>query len=208
LATGIGWGESSDPAFFFDGGTSMATPLVAGCAAVVREYLQSKGLANPSAALVKAMLINGADIITGQYAPPEVAPPPDNSQGFGRVNLIATVAPDPSQNVSFSDEGPALDTGDTKTIFSVPAATLVKATLVWTDLPGEALQNDLDLIVRTGGGQEFHGNMPAVSTEFDRTNNVEQVLIQLGAPDSITVSVSCHQALAPQGFALVVRTKP
>src|SRR5262249_11899534 len=48
------FGTSSDPLFFFDSGTSMATPLVAGCAAVLRETLVRNGMAAPSAALVKA----------------------------------------------------------------------------------------------------------------------------------------------------------
>ena len=39
---------------------SMSTPLVAGCAVVLRQYLDSIGIANPPAALLKAMLINGA----------------------------------------------------------------------------------------------------------------------------------------------------
>jgi serine protease AprX len=205
LATGIGWGLSADPLFFFDGGTSMATPLVAGCAAVVRQYLQSKGVANPSAALVKAMLVNGADIVAGQYVPPEVGSPPDNSQGFGRVDMVATIQPDASQSVAFFDEGATLDTGQQQTVFTAPAATALRATLVWSDLPGEALQNDLDLIVQTGSGQELHGNMPPLSAGFDRTNNVEQVVLQFGAPDTITVVVSCFRATAPQSFALVVR---
>ena len=47
--------------YFFDSGTSMATPLVAGCAAVLRETLNKRqGIPKPSAALIKALLINGA----------------------------------------------------------------------------------------------------------------------------------------------------
>jgi subtilisin family serine protease len=57
----------------FEGGTSMATPLVAGCAAVVRAFLRKQGLAEPSAALMKAMIINGAHPLAGQYVPSEAA---------------------------------------------------------------------------------------------------------------------------------------
>jgi serine protease AprX len=155
----------------------MATPLVAGCAAVVRQFLQSEGIANPSAALVKAMLINGADVCAGQYAPSEIGPPPDNSQGFGRVNLLRTIGPNaPSETVSFFDEKTALDTGQQEILFQGPVGQSAKVTLVWTDPAGEALQNDLDLIVRNGAGQEWHGNMPAGTADFDRTNNVEQAI--------------------------------
>lgn len=206
VATGGGWGPSNDPAYFYDGGTSMATPLVAGSAAVVRQFLQSQGVKNPSAALVKALLINGADIVPGQYVPSEVGTPPDISQGFGRVNLLRTIAPDPaSEAVKFFDESTALDTGNEESLFQGPVGTSAKVTLVWTDPAGEALQNDLDLIVRNGTGQEWHGNVPAGSADFDRTNNVEQVILQTATADNITVVVRCFRAVSPQTFALVVR---
>ncbi|MGF7236027.1 MAG: hypothetical protein ACQSGP_13860 [Frankia sp.] len=45
---------------------------------------------------------------------------------------------------------------------------------VWSDPAGAALQNDVDLIVRSADGQERHGNM-GTSKNFDRQNNVEQM---------------------------------
>ena len=83
------WGVSNDPLYMFDAGTSMATPLVAGCAAVVREYFRKKHQLQPSAALVKAMLINGAQAMTGQYVPSETGSVPNRSEGFGRIDLAA-----------------------------------------------------------------------------------------------------------------------
>ncbi len=65
------------------GGTSMAAPYVAGCAALVREWYRKKaGWNTPSAALLKATLINGTQRIGGRCA---VAPPvrrPELSPGF------------------------------------------------------------------------------------------------------------------------------
>ncbi|KAK3347304.1 hypothetical protein B0T25DRAFT_521526 [Lasiosphaeria hispida] len=62
----------------------------------------------------------------------------------------------------FLDEGSALDTFDHAS-FKVPIPTgspTLKVTLVWTDPAGQALQNDLDLIVVAPNGQtERHGNM-------------------------------------------------
>jgi serine protease AprX len=208
LAMGTGWGLSPDPLYFFEGGTSMATPLVAGCAAVVRQYLQAQGVAQPSAALVRAMLINGARTIPGQYVPAEVGMPPDIAEGFGRVDLAATVGPyGPGEIVMFRDEGNALDTGQEERTVQMIAANgrTLKVTLVWTDPAGEALQNDLDLLVRTADGQERHGNVAAGSVDFDRTNNVEQVVWPALVQGNVDIVVRAFRATTPQSYALVVR---
>ena len=206
-----GWGLSSDPLYMFEGGTSMATPLVAGCIANVRAFLRtSHGLKKPSAALLKALIINGAHDLAGQYVPSEAAGIPNSNEGFGRVDLQAVVGPyGARETLTFFDEAKALDTGEkTERSVTVPAgATLLKATLVWTDPPGEGLQSDLDLIVKTGG-KERHGNMPAGAAGFDRTNNVEQVLWTNVPVGPATITVAAHRVtLGPQSFALVVRVQ-
>jgi len=204
------WGVSTDAAFMFDGGTSMATPLVAGCVTVIREWLRkTQGVATPSAALIKALLINGARDIGGQYVPSEAGSTPNFAEGFGRVDLANTIGPlAPGETVVFHDEADALDTGEEKAFpVDVPAnTTLLKTTLVWTDPAGESLQNDLDLIVRGADGAEWHGNMPASSADFDRTNNVEQV-VWMGVPaGAATITVRAHRiTLDTQSFALVIR---
>jgi subtilisin family serine protease len=62
------WGSYNSD-YVYSGGTSMAAPLVAGAAALVRQFfVERQGMADPSAALVKATLINGAvDLTPGQY---------------------------------------------------------------------------------------------------------------------------------------------
>src|SRR4051794_12838142 len=85
------FGTSSDPLFFFDSGTSMATPLVAGCAAVLRETLVKNGMPTPSAALIKALLVNGAVRLPGQYTPTEAGSSPNSNSGWGRVDLADSV---------------------------------------------------------------------------------------------------------------------
>jgi hypothetical protein len=91
---------------------------------------------------------------------------------------------------------------------TIPAgATLLKATLVWTDPPGEGLQSDLDLIV-TIGAQVRHGNVAPGSAAFDRINNVEQV-VWAGVPvGTAQITVSAFKATqGPQRFALVIRVR-
>jgi subtilisin family serine protease len=202
------FGTSSDPNYFFLAGTSMATPLVAGCAAVVREYFRKQHNLQPSGALVKAMLINGAKDMVGQYVPSEAGEIPNFAEGFGRVNLAATVGPRAgNEQVTFKDEATALETGEEEKleVEITGSRSVLKVTLVWVDYPGEALQNDLDLIVRHGEGEERHGNMPPSSTECDRSNNVEQVVWQDIKPGKVEVTVRAHRILQPQSYALVVR---
>lgn len=205
------WGPSADPLYCFMGGTSMSTPIVAGCAAVVRQFLQRSGTEKPSAALVKAMLINGANDIPGQYTPSDAGAAPNFAEGFGRVDMIATVGPRPEGiSVVWQDESAPLDTGESwsTTVDISRAGMTLKATLVWTDPPGESLQNDLDLIVLAPGGVERHGNVAPSSTSFDRKNNVEQVTWRGIPVGAVKVVVRAHRvAVHAQSFAVVLRTE-
>ena len=204
-----GWGLSKDPLYMFDGGTSMATPLVAGCIAVIRAFLRNTHkLSKPSAALMKALVINGAHDLVGQYVPSEAAAIPNNNEGFGRVDVQAVVGPyAANESLRFFDEAKKLDTNqrEDRTIAIPTGAQRMKVTLVWTDPPGEGLQSDLDLIVAVGN-KERHGNMPSASKDFDRTNNVEQVVWDQVPQGKAVLSVVAHAiTLAPQSYALVVR---
>jgi subtilisin family serine protease len=208
------FGSSTDNAFFFDDGTSMATPLVAGCAAVVRESLVKNGLSNPTAALIKALLINGAVMVDGQYHPSEAGASPNSNSGWGRVDLagsiilprpIISAGQHPDQGFS---EGAPLKQGEEHTVtISPPRIHLpsLKITLVWTDPPGVTLQNDLDLIVTAANGEERHGNM-GVMAKFDRLNNVEQVLWTHIPAGDVRVTVRAFRITRyPQPWAYVWR---
>ena len=201
------WGTSPDPAYCYMGGTSMATPLIAGCVAVVREALAAlHGMPEPSAALVKALLINGAVDLRGQYVPSEAGSTPNNSEGFGRVNLERTLAIGADTPLRLYDERRALSTDEEESYaLTVDEGATLKATLVWTDYPGSSLVNDLDLIVRAGG-DERHGNAAAGSAEFDRRNNVEQVVWRNLPGGVVDIVVRAFRVpLFSQSFALVLR---
>jgi hypothetical protein len=154
-------------------------------------------------------LINGAQPISGQYTPSEAGDIPSINQGFGRVDFQATVGPyGAGTNVSFQEEKTELDTNqEERTPVKVPAgARQLKVTLVWTDPAGETLQNDLDLIVQAQGGQERHGNVPDASSDFDRANNVEQVVWNNPpSGDAVIIIRAFRVTRLPQSYALVVR---
>ena len=138
-------------------GTSMATPLTAGTAALLRAYLQQElDLANPSAALLKAVLLNTAtDCAPGQYGSglyEEIPPVPSPVAGWGRVSLDDALFPLPPHDIDCIDDTAGLETGQQdKYVFAVGSDTRpLKLTLAWTDYPGSpatqgALVNDLDL---------------------------------------------------------------
>ena len=160
VASGTGWGVYDDY-YMYNGGTSMACPLTAGAAALVREYLiDEKGFAIPSAALIKAALLNSAeDISPGQYgtgAAQEIpdSPVPNNVEGWGRLNLGNGVYPQSPFNILYYDEQSSLNTGEYReyTVNVLDPGSPLKINLVWTDYPGSpaaqgGLVNDLDLQV-------------------------------------------------------------
>jgi hypothetical protein len=169
--------------------------------------IKEEGIPKPTAALIKALLINSAKKLSGQYVPSEVGPVPNNSEGFGRVDVASIVAQAGNGQLLLKDEKTKLDTGEdeTTTVVIPMGVTKLKATLVWTDPGGAGLQNDLDLIVRVADGTERHGNQAPGSTAFDRTNNVEQVSWDNLSPGNVSIRVTAFRAAQfPQPYALVV----
>ena len=212
-ATDCGWGDGPDGYYCMMGGTSMSNPLTAGAAVLVQDWYEDiKGHANPSAALVKATLINTAVDIAGYGDAEEEAgqPIPNNHEGWGRVNL-ANVAADGRE----FDDSDSLSTGETATYyFDAEGGAPFKATLVWSDYLGStsasiALVNDLDLVV-TGPDGTFYGNVfdggwSQTGGSADRRNNVENVYVQSAGFGTWTVEVrGFNTPYGPQPFALVV----
>lgn len=215
LVSGVtpGWGAwSVSNKYMFNGGTSMATPLVTGAAAVVRHYLRSvKRRANPSAALIKATLIHGAQFRRYRHAPTDGQL--DFAQGWGHVNLAGVLAPPAGVSVRWYERQAGLRTGQSWkwSCWVTDTAVPLTFTLAWTDYPGSAsvypsLVNDLDLVVFSPSGQTFYGNSrPGQSGGTpDRVNNVERIIIPQPEAGRYTIRVrGFNVPRGPQDFALV-----
>lgn len=173
------WGAYNQD-YVWSGGTSMATPLTAGAVAIARQVLTEKiGIANPSAALLKAAMLHTAvDIYPGQFGEVGKAQGqellsrrPTSDAGYGRVDLANIANLGMPTKIVDNREGVAQGS-EVSYEFSLPAPGSLYANLVWTDAPGsanaaQALVNDLDLILTMPGGE-------AVSLN-DRINNLEAI---------------------------------
>jgi len=211
-------GDILDEAYAFMGGTSMATPLTAGGAALLREWLTTKAkISNPSAALLKGFLIQGAeDISPGQYLGNQEVPTtrPNNVSGWGRINLAQSMNPSQPQKTWFVDNNTGMATGQTKEYNFVVGNTTgtggaLRATLVWTDYAAEAyvakaLVNDLDLELIAPDGKSYPGNGGIYSTEqclrdgkWDTCNNVEGIILPQASNGNYKLIV--HAVNVPMG---------
>ena len=208
-----GWGVPPDSVHKYMGGTSMSNPLVAGAAAVVRDYYQKAYGHAASAALVKATLINTAvDMADEDNVPgtPDIGIP-NIHEGWGRVDLDGATAGN-----AYVDDGTGLvKDASASFAFSVATAGLpFKVSLVWSDFPSTAsatqnLVNDLDLVVTDGTttyrGNDFIDGWSQAGGSADRVNNVENVYIQSAAAGTWSVEVRGYNVPnGPQPFALVV----
>ncbi|MEU6863552.1 S8 family serine peptidase [Streptomyces sp. NPDC046876] len=209
------WGLHPNDRYAFMGGTSMAAPLVAGCAALVREYYVRERTADPSAALIKATLINGTRTLSGQDA---MAEDPHYHQGFGVIHLPSTLpnAHSPDLVLDFIDtwDTPARqlrENGD-RIRLSVEAAagTPLRFCLAYTDLPSRSLQNDLSLLLEAPDGTKLTGNgdLPNRLLRTDSTNNVEVIRIPSPQTGRYLIQIYARSLLqGPQDYALVVTGK-
>jgi hypothetical protein len=203
-------------------GTSMSGPVLTGLATLTRQYFYDgygpaggKGFAggaadatrkhNPSAALVKAALINGAVRMRGFYTGDDGTRPagasldgqwPSAGQGFGRANLDNSLyfTGDPTNNWyhdvwrADSEAFVLSSTGSSRTYqLRVDKGEPLDVTLAWTDAPDllpagtPALVNNLDLTVTGPGGRVYVGNN--MNSRLTPTVDVAETIEGPAAPD-------------------------
>ncbi|MBD3286791.1 S8 family serine peptidase, partial [candidate division WOR-3 bacterium] len=203
-------------------GTSMASPVAAGNAALVRQYFTDgyyptgtpsyQAGFTPSAALLKATLINSVET---DYGSNHV---PDDNVGWGRPNLDnALYFPGDARKLVVADYDEGLETGTQFTgSVSVEADDVpLRITVCWMDFPAvesasPALVNDLNLEVVSPSGKTYRGNnfsenLSVEDGNYDVRNTVENVFVD--SPEEGEWSIHVHGnnvPIGPQPFALVV----
>jgi hypothetical protein len=221
-------------------GTSMATPTTQGVALLMRQYLwdgyyphgeatAGSELRNPapSAALLKALLLNSGERMTGLYTDNGTGGSwPSNGQGWGRIKADdALYFQGDHRDLWLNDEYSVAGTtglganGESRT-FTIKVGNgnpfevePLEVTLAWTDFPGSMLDggrlvNDLNLVVTDPNGVPHRGNDPAqndfnnasdLPTAPDAVNPWEVVYLANPTPGTYTVTVTAATlgSLAP-----------
>jgi hypothetical protein len=209
-----------DGHYGYASGTSQACPVVAGAAVIVRQYyIQEAHHPNPSAALLKATLINGATRIKSELVDDATVGYPSFHQGFGRLDMRRTI-PSPQDaadgftlrfvDVNANDQG-ALTRGSLtqaawRKRIQVNAGRPLSITLSWTDFPVQGVQTSLDLGVKSPTGQSIWGNPEARYhraqwEEKDTSNNVERIVVDEPAEGTWTILVNASSLSFTQQVA-------
>jgi len=196
-------------------GTSMACPAVTGmCALVMQEWAKLyPGGEMPLNSTLKALLVQSA-VDLGPIGP-------DYMGGYGSVRVRDAI--DLLRAGAVREGGVGQGQAQTFVIRVPSGMRTFKATLAWDDAPAApnvsaALVNDLDIVaISPRGGVRYYPwtldpaapSSPAVRTQPDRVNNLEQVLVNSPPGGNWVIRVEGYSVpVGPQGFSLVTSLAP
>lgn len=185
------------------GGTSYASPGVAGMVAILMDQYRQTYNTAPRADVVKAVIMNTAipvrtftDKKTGKRI--DAVNYINYRTGFGQINPTAAVAAVKEQRVKFGEK---VGQGETKVVeLNVPENQAeLRFMLYWNDLPGtpgatKQLINDLDIVVEDPDGTTYLpwtlDPSPAKVTEKpvrkeNHLDNAEQVVIRAASKNAL-----------------------
>src|SRR5207253_2691215 len=196
--------QNIDAFHIYCGGTSMSGPMVSGAAALFVQYFRNTTGADPSPAITKAALVNGAvdmpAVANPSFGSFSTGPIPNMDEGWGRLHLGNVIASSAAH--FYDDQTVSLSTGASHT-YQIAVGIVdqpVKVSVAWTDVPGTPgagteLVNDLDLTVTAPDGTMYLGNNFADGASApggtpDSKNNLENVYISNPAVGVYTVTVT------------------
>lgn len=119
------------PLYTWAGGTSAATAVAAGAAALLVQWFRREAGVDPSPALLRAMLVNGAIDLGDE------GPIPNRRQGWGRISIENVVRRGEAR--AYCDQTEIFTrAGEVREwkVWIADPSTPLKVTLGWTDPPG------------------------------------------------------------------------
>jgi hypothetical protein len=192
-------GQTTNKLYTWSSGTSHATPVVAGAAALAFKWLRDQFSGKePSPALVKALLLNSTSYLSGNFAKDNL---PGAHQGWGLLNIGRMF--EQTDRIIY-DESPArtfTQSGGTpfeiSGVISDPNKEL-RVMLVYTDAPGGEFSNapyvnQLNLEVVVGGvayqANNFNGQYSQAGGAVDFLNNTQGVRLPAGTTGPFVIRV-------------------
>jgi hypothetical protein len=202
---------SGDTAYVTYCGTSMAAPTVTGLSALLLEDYRMQYPERPDflPSTLKTLLAHNAEDIE--------EPGPDYKTGYGSIRIQRTI--DFMRSGSFLEDDATQGSVQTFLVVVDAGDPELKVTLAWDDAPGTpnvspALVNDLDIRVFDPTGTQHYPwtlgglanpSAPAVQTQPDHVNNLEQVYVAAPAAGVWVIEVYGYDIpVGPQSYAMCI----
>lgn len=210
--------NTSNTATTIMSGTSMASPNIAGTLVLIQQHYKNVTNSFMRAATLKGLACHTADD-GGNVGP-------DPNFGWGLLNAKKAAETVTANGLTSWISEENLNTGQVFTMdVNSNGTTPLIASITWTDLPGQvnngslpandptpALVNDLDIRITKNTTTYFpwrlnsDPSLPAIRTEDNSVDNVEQVKIDTPTAGQYTITVTSKGALVTgsQKYSLVI----